>query len=256
MYIKIIVATRRKHVRQNMKKIILRTAKFTLIELLVVIAIIAILASMLLPALNKARGVARRATCISNQKQLAMMLMNYANDMEGWCPPDRSSTTDKAQWNWPYKLIHNAYAQNGMTFVCAEGVNYEQSANIMSYPQKNAYSYWDWIQYGLNEYFYKTVDMYGTVGPVKLTFTRKPSGVFLTGDSIYRSIYDLDNYPRRGTSRLQIPVGNLGNLIYRIDDRHAGHAVMAYVDGHVETVKNTFLSIQNRSSSEYFDPTK
>ncbi len=59
---------------------------FTLIELLVVIAIIAILAAMLLPALNRARGMAQRTKCAGQIGQTAMALINYASDFNDWAP--------------------------------------------------------------------------------------------------------------------------------------------------------------------------
>jgi prepilin-type N-terminal cleavage/methylation domain-containing protein/prepilin-type processing-associated H-X9-DG protein len=91
---------------------------FTLIELLVVIAIIAILAGLALPVFSQAREAARKTSCLSNQKQIAMGIMLYADDNDEaivpWVTRKAFPTQQRKDRLWVGHL--QPYVKNGGTF--------------------------------------------------------------------------------------------------------------------------------------------
>lgn len=80
---------------------------FTLVELLIVIAIIAILAAMLLPALNQVRAKAQAVTCLSSKKQTAQIFMLYANDFNDQMPIHKLEDVSTAKaWTYPTRELY------------------------------------------------------------------------------------------------------------------------------------------------------
>ena len=91
-----------------------KSMDFTLIELLVVIAIIAILAAMLMPALQQARKKAQETNCKNNLKQIGSMWSLYWNDSKGMCPDNWKQESSKTPY-WPADVLKDYGPNNRVT---------------------------------------------------------------------------------------------------------------------------------------------
>ncbi len=195
---------------------------FTLIELLVVIAIIAILASMLLPALRNARETAKRSNCISIEKQLCLAVQNYADDNDGMLPACTyaGAMVNGPRWNYaisPYvpalfKWKGNAgNAYSGGTYPTCPSSN------------PSAKSRWaTWGASGLSDYGYNSFFGYYSSSTLqydvpRITIISKPSMTILFTDVV-------DTYRA-------LPESHASS---KISYRHGGGCNLGFVDGHAE----------------------
>ena len=207
-----------------------RSVRFTLIELLVVIAIIAILAAMLMPALNKAREMAKASSCQNNLKQQGVAVFTYADDYKGHYPVYDISM------NGAYAVVLNPY-------MGIRGNVSEKYFNPRFGPKKTA------TPYNGSPAFYcpaknnttkaaRYVD-YGAYHSqwepraehLKIFLLKKPSVSILRLDS------------QNGIGVTTCGLGNI-NAVNNISFPHSNRSNTLYFDGHVGTFSRKNMSDQ------------
>ncbi len=221
--------------------------KFTLIELLVVIAIIAILAAMLLPALNKARGKAKEIACRGNMKSIGQITIMYADGNDGKPPNCASSNW---WYNWSFFLVqsglvpsavdpngayYNYGTPNGSEkFVGMEKSHFGENKNLFSCPALTRADMNNTYNYYLNAFGTPPLVMGGSAAKIRLAKYRRPTLTVLA--------YDSKNLNSSATHDVGYIWGacysnNYLNMQSWLSTRHSKGGNVVHVDGHASHIK-------------------